>query len=325
MFKCEICNKEFTKLDRLSWHIHRTHKIKPQDYYDTYLIKTESEKYCPTCGIRLSGGLGGYPKHCSIKCSTLDPVVQAKFNNTMQKRYGVNWSAQSKDIQQKQRNSAYKRRPNDPFNAEQANKTKDYNRQAIEIKYDCTRIQTLFQKYGFDWYIKKIVPIHKYSKRSYVNNCDIPLIESYFLNNTTKSRSKFEDNIYSCIKQNYTGQIIRNSRSIISPKELDIYLPELNIAIECNGIYWHSYEFQGTKYGQLNKSIKCRERNIRLIHIYEFEDIDKQLKLLIDLLNGKDNYPNNDFNKNNLINDIPKPTLIYKDSTLHVYGAGKLI
>jgi hypothetical protein len=38
----------------------------------------------------------------------------------------------------------------------------------------------------------------------------------------------------------------RNSRSIISPKELDFYIPSKQIAIEVNGLYWHS-EINGSK------------------------------------------------------------------------------
>jgi len=45
--------------------------------------------------------------------------------------------------------------------------------------------------------------------------------------------------------------------------------------------------------------------------------------ILLSLLNGVDNYSKEDFNKNNLINKIPKPEIIYsKEYT--VYGAGKL-
>ena len=38
------------------------------------------------------------------------------------------------------------------------------------------------------------------------------------------------------IKSIYSGCIIKNDRSVLSGKELDIYLPELNIAFEFNGI-----------------------------------------------------------------------------------------
>ena len=38
----------------------------------------------------------------------------------------------------------------------------------------------------------------------------------------------------------YDGTILENNRTIIKPRELDIYLPELHLAIEYNGDYWHA-------------------------------------------------------------------------------------
>jgi hypothetical protein len=36
------------------------------------------------------------------------------------------------------------------------------------------------------------------------------------------------------IKNNYSGEIIENDRQLIKPYELDIVIPELKLAIECN-------------------------------------------------------------------------------------------
>ena len=58
--------------------------------------------------------------------------------------------------------------------------------------------------------------------------------------------------------------------------------------------------------------------------IFEFEDFEEQKRLLKDLILGKDNYNSNDFNKNNFIEQIPKPIIVYKDKKYTVYGAGKL-
>jgi hypothetical protein len=58
-----------------------------------------------------------------------------------------------------------------------------------------------------------------------------------------------------------------NDRNII-PKELDIYIPEYNIAIEFNGLYWHSELYKDKKY-HLNKTNMCNNLGIRLIHIFE--------------------------------------------------------
>jgi hypothetical protein len=69
----------------------------------------------------------------------------------------------------------------------------------------------------------------------------------------------------------------------------------------------------------------CRNKCIRLIHIYEFEDFNIQIYKLNSLLNGIDLYNEKDFNKNNF-GKIPKPVLIHtSERNYHVYGAGKLL
>lgn len=69
--------------------------------------------------------------------------------------------------------------------------------------------------------------------------------------------------------------IIENSKSIIPPNELDIFIPSHNIAIEFNGLYWHSELFKDKNY-HLNKTIQCEKQNIRLIHIFEDEWLFKK-------------------------------------------------
>ena len=91
------------------------------------------------------------------------------------------------------------------------------------------------------------------------------------------------------IKDNYDDEIILNSRKIISPLELDIYLPKIKLAFEFNGTYWHSEIFRDINYHK-NKLEKCKEKNIELIHIWE-EDWNKkrdEIKLMIlDVMNRK--------------------------------------
>jgi hypothetical protein len=60
-----------------------------------------------------------------------------------------------------------------------------------------------------------------------------------------------------------------NDRTIISPKELDIYVGSNKLAIEVNGAYWHSGdEF---KFYHRDKFFKCRELGIRLLQPYDYE------------------------------------------------------
>lgn len=59
----------------------------------------------------------------------------------------------------------------------------------------------------------------------------------------------------------------RSNRKLIS-KELDIYVPSVNVAIEFNGLYWHSEKFKPKNY-HYDKFIECRDAGIRLIQVWE--------------------------------------------------------
>lgn len=64
--------------------------------------------------------------------------------------------------------------------------------------------------------------------------------------------------------------MIMNSRQIIKPQELDIYIPSKSLAIEFNGTHWHSDTYKPRLYHQ-EKSLRCQEKGIQLIHIYEYD------------------------------------------------------
>ncbi|AOT25839.1 putative Hef-like homing endonuclease [Campylobacter phage vB_CjeM_Los1] len=85
------------------------------------------------------------------------------------------------------------------------------------------------------------------------------------------STSSFEKEI-SELLTNYN----KNDRNILDGKELDFYLPEYNLAIECNGDYWHSESNGKDKNYHLNKTNKCLERGIQLLHIFESSWIEKK-------------------------------------------------
>jgi len=91
-----------------------------------------------------------------------------------------------------------------------------------------------------------------------------------------RTYSSFETEVYQYISERYNGTILRNY-ILPSKKQLDIYLPELNLAIECNGLYWHS-ELSGRKDRNyhLDKLNESNQLGIRLLHIFENEWYLKQ-------------------------------------------------
>ena len=94
--------------------------------------------------------------------------------------------------------------------------------------------------------------------------------------------SKPETELYEYIKTLTTHEVIQSDRSILHGKELDIYIPDLKLAIEFNGVYWHSEVHKDEMYHQ-QKTLDCLKQGVRLIHIFEYEWInpDKQDKIKI--------------------------------------------
>ncbi len=77
------------------------------------------------------------------------------------------------------------------------------------------------------------------------------------------------------IKSIYFSEIIENSKKIINPLELDIFIPDRDLAIEFNGNYWHSEAGGKNKNYHIDKTNLCREKGIQLIHIFEHQWDDK--------------------------------------------------
>lgn len=62
----------------------------------------------------------------------------------------------------------------------------------------------------------------------------------------------------------------QNDRTVLDGQELDIYIPSHHLAIEINGIYWHSTKFRD-KWFHLNKSNDCAGKGVELLHFYDIE------------------------------------------------------
>lgn len=168
------------------------------------------------------------------------------------------------------------------------------------------RVKSLLNKYGEtsthhinkpreQWQIEALQDKHKLSSIikdgetiiSLSNKLNISysytekLIHKYKLENSinmNESQSEYEKEILEFVKEIYNNEVITKCRSIITPYELDIYLPDRKLAIEFNGSYWHSTLKKSKNYHQ-DKTIDCAKQGIRLIHIFEHEWINNKEKL----------------------------------------------
>ena len=296
--KCEICNKDI-KLKGFATHITSHHRISCQMYYDTYI--NDNDGICKTCGkpTKFLGIKFGYREHCCNRCAQLDPKIKEKKAQTCIDRYGVDNVYKSEDIKAKIQETTRERYGvNNVLQLDEVRqktyasiksdevknsivKTKVDEIHKFEQENDCTLYTTLRKQYGQGWIHLPLERLTLHGHASFIKNSDIPKIIDYI----EQQGSSFEYDVRNYVKSIYNGEIITNTRSIISPLELDMYIPEKNLAIECNGIFWHSSLNSVDKNYHYNKSRRCQELDIRLIHIYEnewFEQKDK-IKWLLDI------------------------------------------
>jgi hypothetical protein len=69
--------------------------------------------------------------------------------------------------------------------------------------------------------------------------------------------------------------IDRNNRSLLG-RELDIYIPSMKLAIEYNGLYWHSTAVNSDPARHLAKTLLAEAKGIRLVQVFEDEWLTKR-------------------------------------------------
>lgn len=84
-----------------------------------------------------------------------------------------------------------------------------------------------------------------------------------------EKKSKGEKELCDFIKSIYPGEILENTRKFIGRKELDIYLPELKLALEYNGEYWHKIHEEKEPGYHENKRQLCKDAGITLIEVWD--------------------------------------------------------
>ncbi len=91
------------------------------------------------------------------------------------------------------------------------------------------------------------------------------------------SISNFEKEVKEFVSSITNGNMLSNDRTLLNGLEVDIYFPEHHLAIECDGVFWHS-EMNGKKDNQyhINKTKLLEDLNIQLIHIFDNEWNHKQ-------------------------------------------------
>ena len=302
MVECKICN--MTMKSNIATHLKYAHSLQLSSYYDMFFKTNDSEGLCKCCDkpTEFYKLPFGYKQYCSKECRTKGSIN--KFGSYNNRKLAI---------------STCKEKFDGKLNGGAWDTRKD-NIEKYCKENNCTSLKDLCRVYGQGWLTLDLPRIYVNKQNSAISNEHLSTIIEY---SNMYHSSIIQQKITDFIKSFYNEPILQNNRQIIKPLELDIVLPNLKLAIEFNGTRWHSTELGTPIDYHLNKAIKCNIVGYRLIHIYEFEDLEVQKQLLMNLILGIDNYPKDDYNKNNFL-DIPEPKIIYKDDKYTLYGAGNL-
>jgi len=218
-----------------------------------------------------------------VSTSFLREDIKLKIRKTLNDRYGVSHALQSKDIKDKMKTKLV-----DKYNTDNVSKIQNVKDKKVKT-LKTTWIKRISKNYSFlniidGDYDKKILNIKCDLNKDHNFSIDLNLLHNRLefknvictvCNSLHSNKSSYETQIYDFIKIYYKGDIILNSRKIISPYELDIYLPEFKIGIDFNGLHWHNELKKDKNYHKLKTDL-CNEIGIQMIHIYEDDWLYKQ-------------------------------------------------
>lgn len=115
--------------------------------------------------------------------------------------------------------------------------------------------------------------------------------------NSGRQTSFAEQALFYYIKKVFPAAINSYKEIFTKGMELDIYIPDLKIGIEYDGVYWH-HKKQATYEREQRKYDICRENGIRLFRVREQKKHEEE-KLAADwyIFLSSDNYDNSEFNQ----------------------------
>jgi hypothetical protein len=236
------------------------------------IIKTNNEKY------------GGNSPMSSKK-------IQEKSKKTLLGNYGVDNPNKSEELIKKRIESfklsnykeTYKETSLLKYGTEHPWMNNDVHKKTIDFFYSSyrNRIESKIDinKFKFIEFKKGITTNLLFNCIVCNSNFDILPYQFYYrINNKvnictncfpiSENASISQIELYNFITKNYNGEVILDCKNIINPYEIDIYIPELKLGFEFNGIWWHSDKFKNENY-HLKKYESSIINDIQLVTIWE--------------------------------------------------------
>lgn len=303
---CQICLKDFKSLIT-NTHL-KTHNMSSKDYVGLYGSESlTSPEYRATRSANSRGeNNGNYGKRMSdasrqtmsekikgtvpwnknVKTGSTDALRSAielreeKYRNGVLERYHPVHSPEtrakiSESVKSYASENTEKLRKRG-ITGEQTKRANGY--------YETKRTQTLarytenVKNYGFDVAIFETTAtlICRNCNHTHTRCIDSELHENMCPICGRESTSQFEREIADYVRTELGVACSISNKTVISPLELDIVIPNHNLAIEANGLYWHSEAAGKSRFYHSYKTKMCNTAGYRLIHIFEDEWIERR-------------------------------------------------
>ncbi len=208
-----------------------------------------------------------------VKYACQSDVVKEKTKKTCNEKYGGNAPSSSIDIKNKIKETNNKKYNNDSIQQIHLTNLSDMNEEYIRSN---------FIKDGY-FLVEEFCDYFSCSLTyGVVKRKEFDITEK-----VKTSRQKTQNRIYDWIVS--LGIIaVNKDRTLLNGKEVDLYMPEHKLAIEYDGLMFHS--FGKSKHSMFNnsndeneqknyhliKTEECERQNVQLLHIFEDEWINKQ-------------------------------------------------
>lgn len=190
------------------------------------------------------------------------PDIKFKKIETNLRNYGVECIFQSEEIQNKSKETNLER-----YGYENPTKSDDWQLHRA-LMFDAKNNSNLILLRNGIWLCSEL-SIKSPKQIANEINCKVDSVHKWarFHNIEYKHMYYEQNDILQFLNSISDFTIEYDTRKIIPPKELDIYLPKYNLAIELNGIYWH----RNDKSKHLNKLNLCNDSGIKLLQFWDYQ------------------------------------------------------
>jgi len=290
MEKCKACNKVLDSVPELVRHIMTDHKMTTEAYTVKYLYDGK-RPVCPECGKTTRYVQFQFRTYCKEHAN----LARAKSCKEVGKlpSWNKGQTKETNEILRKQAES-FKGEGNHFFGKHHSEETIEKLRNQKLLTEEEYYARTLTRCSLPNEEKKKefvlLTPYSEYLSRQHqclqlqctkCGTVDKKTLQAFERQSKCKvcypiqKNSREEQEVKDFVRSVCACELIENSKQVIPPVELDLYVPEKKLAIEYNGLYWHTEESKSKSYHK-DKTVACAAKGIRLFHIFSDEWRDKQ-------------------------------------------------